>query len=242
MNSTVIKKVAYVASGAICGALGAYFVTNKVVSDKYEEIIKEIEGSVEENRKALQNRVNKLTEQINIYEQAGLSYETAMVIASKNQKAVAETSEQIASDIDIANKKRAEEIAEANGYINYSKISEGSDLDDSEVQEQPKVENFTQRTTEYVEDPYVISVDDFSENHEEYKKVSATYYTEDQVLCESSHNEIIDLRHVGADLLADYDGDLLYVRNDYLGVDYEIDIYHSSYTYEVLGEDQLDEE
>ena len=235
MKGTVIKNALSAALGAICGAVGAYYLTKKYVSEDYEETINEIEKSVEGARRSLQDKVNELSDIINVYEKAGLSFETAKVIAAKNEKAVVDTNERIASD--LAEASAAKKIIEDQGYVNYSKIGESQDV---KVETEPEVVNFTP-TEESAEEPYIISVDDFTDNHEEYRKVSATFYTEDQVLCETSHNEIIDIRHVGGDLVSDYDGDLIYVRNDYLGIDYEIDIYHSSYAYEVLGEEQLEE-
>ena len=106
------------------------------------------------------------------------------------------------------------------------------------------VEDFTPDTTPVAADPYLISVDQFADEHDEYRKASCTYYTEDKVICETSHNEKIDPRYVGQDhldMLENSDIDMLYVRNEYLQIDYEIDKYDGSYSYEVLGEESLDE-
>ena len=106
------------------------------------------------------------------------------------------------------------------------------------------VEDFTPDTTPVNADPYLISVDQFADEHDDYRKASCTYYTEDKVICETSHNEKIDPRYVGQENLDMLDSstiDILYVRNEYLQIDYEIDKYDGSYAYEVLGEESLNE-
>lgn len=72
--------------------------------------------------------------------------------------------------------------------------------------------------------PYVIDYDDFDENGYETESL---YYYDDGVLINSITNEIIEDIDgtVGTDSIEQLKGsgeDYIYVRNDELGIDYEI--------------------
>ncbi len=242
MNNTVIKNIAYVASGALFGALGGYVAAKKVFSDKLEAELAQYKKSGELHAKQLKAENDFLLEQIKIYEQAGLSFETAKVIAEKNKKAM-----------EAKEKKLAEEQAGMGnvlkkGLVNYAAVRKDISKEESDSTQESdtdtNVENFTPSKPVMDEDPYIISVDQFANDHDDFRKVSCTYYTEDNIICETAHNEKIESRHVGQenlDMLLGSDIDILYVRNEYLSIDYEIDKYEGSYIYEVLGEQSLNE-
>ena len=239
MNNKVIKAIAYVASGAICGALGGYYVAQKRISEEYEKIIKEVEDNIKDYQKRAQEELRNYRDIIQTYEDAGLSYSTAQVIAEKNRESVEETTQNLDDGI-------AKQLEDLRGkYTNYSRVSTPSTDDADQAQSTQDVEDHTPSKEVEDEQPYIISVDDFSDTHEEYRKVSCTFYEEDRVLCETTHSEIIEPKHVGEDNIemitsGNYESDIMYVRNDYLGIDYEIDIYNGSYSYEVLGEESMD--
>ena len=242
MNNTVIKNIAYVASGALFGALGGYVASKKVFSDKLEAELAQYKKSGELHAKQLKAENDFLLEQIKIYEQAGLSFETAKVIAEKNKQAM-----------EAKEKKLAEEQAGMGnvlkkGLVNYAAVRKDISKEEADSTQEPdtdtNVENFTPSNPVMDEDPYIISVDQFANDHDDFRKVSCTYYTEDNIICETAHNEKIESRHVGQenlDMLLGSDIDILYVRNEYLNIDYEIDKYEGSYIYEVLGEQSLNE-
>lgn len=249
MNNTVIKNVAFVASGALFGALGGYLVTKKVLSEKFESELQEYKVSVED-------RITDARERMDIYEQAGLAFDTAKLIAEKNKQALEAKEAKLREekkDISVVAQNYANKYEEAKNKVKQVETERAMDilknapksLDDvMRVVPNDDVEDFTPDTTPVNADPYLISVDQFADEHDEYRKASCTYYTEDKVICETSHNEKIDPRYVGQENLDMLDSstiDILYVRNEYLQIDYEIDKYDGSYAYEVLGEESLNE-
>lgn len=244
MNNTVIKNIAFVASGALFGALGGYLATKKALTEKFEAELEEYKVSVED-------RIREAKERVDIYERAGLAFETAKAMAQKNKEALEAKEAKLREsqkDISIVSKNYSKMYEEAKSKVKQVDkekameiIKDAPESFDELVNE---VEDFTPDTTPVREDPYLISVDQFADENDDYRKASCTYYTEDKVICETSHNEKIDPRYVGQenlDMLSDSNIDILYVRNEYLQIDYEIDKYDGSYAYEVLGEESLDE-
>lgn len=246
MNNTVIKNVAFVASGALFGALGGYLVAKKVLSDKFETELQEYKVSIED-------RITEAKAKMDIYENAGLSFETAKLIAEKNQKALEAKEAKLREeqkDISVVQQNYAKKYEEAKSKVKqvdpepFMEMIEKAPKSLEEIIDTAEVEDFTPDTKPVAADPYLISVDQFADENDDYRKASCTYYTEDKVICETSHNEKIDPRYVGQDnldMLENSDIDILYVRNEYLQIDYEIDKYDGSYSYEVLGEESLDE-
>lgn len=107
---------------------------------------------------------------------------------------------------------------------------EGEDADDSPPP--PLVRDTTK--------PYVITLAEFSEENETYSKITLTYFTTDDTLCDERDAPIRDTTIIGVgfeDLFGQDsdDPDVLYVRNDKLQVDFEIARRNESYTQTVLG-------
>ena len=241
MNVHLIKNIGFAASGALIGALGAYYATKRVLEKEFEESLENETKSLKEHLSKMSDVADRLAERMRIYEDAGLSYETACAIADKNRRKNAQASEDL-----------KEKVILEQGYTSYSKnftAKDGkekiSETKEGETAENPEVIDLTKDESDEDQHPYLISNESFADDHEEYRKVSCTFYTEDKVLCESAHNEKIDIQSVGKENLEFFEAndlDLLYVRNDYLGIDYEIDKYEGNYTYEVLGEESLEED
>lgn len=243
MNNTVLKNMAFAASGALFGALGGYLTAKKVLSDKFESDLKEYKVSVED-------RLNDAKYRIDIYEQAGLAFETAKAIAKKNMEALEAKESKLRerkNDISVVNKDYAKMYDETKRKVKQVDKEKAMDIlknAPESLDDVMHVEDFTPNTNTAKDEPYLISVDQFADEHDDYRKASCTYYTEDKVICETSHNEKIDPRYIGQenlDMLSDSNIDIIYVRNEYLEIDYEIDKYDGSYAYEVLGEESLDE-
>ena len=243
MDKVVIKNIIYAASWALFGALGGYYASSLAFKRNLEKNVEEITEDARNSVKLANKRIEEMQARMDIYESAGLSFKTAQMIADRNKKSVEKTEEK------LFGKKAYDELVRPivdphdpfkPAHFNYSKL-EANDVGSSDDGE---VEDMTPSETVDQEEPYMISAEEFSESHDEYRKVSCCYYTEDRVLCETSHSEIIDIRHVGQDTIDLFDNsdlELIYVRNDYLGIDYEIDKYFGNYSYEVLGEEQLEE-
>ena len=116
-------------------------------------------------------------------------------------------SEKSNEDSDICEEKndieKMEELAIANRYVTHDKIIKKEETDMNE--------------------PYVISPDDFDENG--YEIVSLTYYADDVLTDE--HDNVIRNRDklIGKDSLTkfgEYEEDSVFVRDDERKIDYEI--------------------
>lgn len=90
--------------------------------------------------------------------------------------------------------------------------------------------------------PHVINVEEFSNGMPSHAKITLTYYAEDKVLCDSDETVVPNpVNILGKDILPDMfgqeseDPDVVYVRNEKIGTDYEIVRVHKSYSVEVLG-------
>ena len=90
-------------------------------------------------------------------------------------------------------------------------------------------------------EPYIISRQDFEEENLHYDKITITYYDIDDVLADEREDVIPDIESViGIDALTNFgnmsnDPNIVYVRNDRLGADYEVCLTNDSYTESVLG-------
>lgn len=108
----------------------------------------------------------------------------------------------------------------------YNKLVSAYDrASDSLYENQEKGEPSTMMT------PYTISYEEFGEN--DYETIGMTYYA-DKVLVEDITDEVVDDIDgtIGRDSLlhfGEYEEDMLYVRNDELGIDYEISLSDRSY-------------
>ena len=104
-------------------------------------------------------------------------------------------------------------ILKKEGYVDYSQSAERE-----EEKETKKVNKFGKDI------PYVIAPEDFGEN-EDYEKVSYTYYS-DGVVTDEREEIVKDVGEtIGedfADHFGDYEDDSVYIRNDVIGIDYEI--------------------
>lgn len=84
--------------------------------------------------------------------------------------------------------------------------------------------NKSKTKDDYIDEPYVISPDDFGEL-EDYEKISLTYYS-DNVLTDEGDEPVDDIESiVGVESLkrfGEYEEDSVFVRNDRIKCDFEI--------------------
>lgn len=91
------------------------------------------------------------------------------------------------------------------------------------------------------DEAYVITFDQFNDEHDDYEKGDLTYYVEDDVLVDSQESPIDDVEGlIGPDALTRFGDnsrskDIVYVRNDRLSMDFEISRDPRSYTDHILG-------
>lgn len=97
-------------------------------------------------------------------------------------------------------------------------------------------------------EPYVIDMEDFSEDHNEFDKLTIYYYEEDGVLVDDNEELITDISSVIGDQALPcfddperYDKNVVYVRNERLSIDYEIIKVDSSYQSTIYGGEEEDE-
>lgn len=89
--------------------------------------------------------------------------------------------------------------------------------------------------------PYLITVDQFHEEHEEYDKNSIVWYAGDLVLADETEQEIHDIPNTVSPDFAEHFGEgsldenIVYYRNDRLAIDFEISIDHGLYAEKVMG-------
>jgi hypothetical protein len=89
--------------------------------------------------------------------------------------------------------------------------------------------------------PYVISIDEFMSNESDYRQISISYFEGDDVLCDDRQIIITDKEGtVGVQNLdffgeLSHNDDILYVRNQILGCDFEICREPGKYEEVVLG-------
>ena len=210
--NTYIKYALFVASGAVLGASGGYYAAKKQYETKIDDLEEE-KRAIKEQLRYLENCSGNLHTDLC---DAGIDISTVKKIAEQNRqkKLEAETKIEETSDTPVAYNKPVE------------------------VKEEEKEEE-SPAPAEY----YMINSKEYDEGEPSYKKEQATYYVEDKVLCDDRSMGQIPTKFVGQenlDILTENDLDVIYVRNDKVKADYEIAKYEGSYSYEVLGEEALD--
>ena len=211
--NTYIKYALFVASGAVLGASGGYYAAKK----QYEEEINNLNEKLRAYSDDADQTYNQYMDLKEDLEEAGIDISTVKKIADQNRQKKVEADSKIYIDPSL------EPTA-------YNKPVE--------VKEEEKEEE-SPAPAEY----YMINSKEYDEGEPTYKKEQATYYVEDKVLCDDRSMGQIPTKFVGQenlDILAANDLDVIYVRNDKVKADYEIAKYEGSYSYEVLGEEALD--
>lgn len=101
--------------------------------------------------------------------------------------------------------------------------TEEEEEDTEEPEEEKKTEVVEDEGDEEVPEPYVIEWEDYDENG---YATETLYYFDDGVLTDSISGEVVEIAEtVGQDsiqTLLDSGEDYIYVRNDWLGIDYEV--------------------
>lgn len=91
------------------------------------------------------------------------------------------------------------------------------------------------------DEPYLISEGDFGDSMESYDKLTLYYYDEDDCLTDDQEELIHNVESlINKDFLLSFgigydDPDVIYVRNEKMGADYEIIRLYKSYRESVLG-------
>lgn len=82
-------------------------------------------------------------------------------------------------------------------------------------------------------DPYTITADQFVNEKRNYEKTTLLYFEGNGVLCEDSERIIEDIdSSIGRenlDKFGEFEEDVAYIRNERLGIDYEVLLQHATY-------------
>lgn len=92
--------------------------------------------------------------------------------------------------------------------------------------------------------PYVVDMDEYMENPSEHDQLTFTYYAGDHVLADERDKEVPDVDGVVGNMNLNMfgigtggDPNVVMIRNERLGLDFEIALSQGKYTVEVLGFD-----
>lgn len=132
------------------------------------------------------------------------------------------------------NKKNSEKLSGAEQRAYGKRVSEeGYSFEErSEEDEELQRESEELFPDEVPDKPYAISYNQFSLEHPDYSKIALSYYRENNVLV-NDEEEILDISQViGIDALnhiGEEEEDMVFVRNDRFGTDYEVQAYDVGY-------------
>ena len=219
MDITIIRGLLIFGCGAAVGAA----ITNKVLKKKYEVILEEELKQVRAWRKAVRNPDPICTEE--------------EIKGVRAWRKAACTPDPICTEEEINR-------IDKDGFISDDSIfiPEQSPPDDEE--EDQRIYEYESISREYSgssKRPYVIPLDSFIDEMIGYDKITLGYYEEDDVLVDDNEDMIDDVDYViGHDALDRFgdgseDDDVVYIRNERTGADYEVIRHHKSYQTEVLG-------
>lgn len=218
MNQNLIKVAIFVA-GASIGAGVAYVVTKK----RYEQIVEEeLESMKEYILNGLQETEDEVSATSEVYQD-----ERVVPFNPRYKKILGQYSGDIEASKAMADVVEVERDEEED-YEEYEQKSYASN--------QYKKEN-----------PYVISIEEFSEEMDHYDKVTVYFYEDDEVLADENEEVITDMDGtVGRDNMGFFgegsnDPEVVYIRNEKLEIDYEVIRLSKSYSETVLGMEPVEE-
>jgi hypothetical protein len=221
-----VREINFFAAGFVVGATAGiglgFFALKKKVS---REIAEYAEEEIDKIREAYRRRAKETLD--------GLTTDTAI----EEKPPIAEVVEELGYDPAMGAKPTADELIEGakreRAAINQNIFEE----------QHPEIvwDYKTELEGRTKEKPYVIHVDEFNDNELEYEQTNYTYYEADDVLTDSRDAVVdpVDLI-VGAHNLRRFghgsnDIHCVYVRNDELKLDMEINRTQASYAEEVHG-------
>lgn len=234
MNTNLERSLIFILGGAIGSG-----VTYVLMRMKHQKDNDELFKMLDEEEKELKSRLRELEERYDLeqYETVTSGY---LEVNPVDEEDIEETSESKKA-AKIAKKavegiKKGLKNNQKTDYATY--YSEGHEIFASE--EELAEEEFPQEDAPPIA-PYIISLDEFTNENAFYSKSYITYFEGDDTLADE-HDEIIDdrVKYIGDSALHAFgdnpdEPDIVHVRNDTIGVDYEITREEGSYKEIVLG-------
>lgn len=230
MDSKILYGIAGVILGGSVGSLITYNILKKHVETEIDTAVIEIKAHYDiQAKKAKSGPYSSLDEIAKQYREA---QRTAYLEGLRN---IGYASEEEA-DADPKFDKAA--------WINESGFDASIDLVEEETVEEddPEEVAYTDRDKRRNGDgPYVISYEEFSEEHSDFSKTTISYFVGDDTLADEREEVIPDATSiVGNDALTrfgdgSHDKNIVYVRNEHIGVDYEVTRNPGKYSVIVLN-------
>lgn len=208
----MVKEMLIFAGGAFLGSACTYLLVKKIYRDKAEAEISEVRNIYYEKCRRVDN-IHKNED----YKKQIINFDN--------------------EDLDESNK-----IIENNGY-NYEKPEDDDSLDiptEEDIDEEWEREHIA--PSENSSDRYTITPHQFAFENRHYDKITLLYYPADKILVNelTDNEEAVDIT-IGEDALTkfgEFEEDVVYVRNDRIGIDYEVILQPISSHY-YISEDEL---
>lgn len=231
-------------AGGVVGGLGTWYGVRKHYKSLADE---EIAIMTEHYRKKLKEAEDTNT----------VSVELPVDITEEKKKEVLELLKKAPSSVNVVEETPSERLRTASKRDREStpyssmykekpsledlKAAMEHPMDDDEIPEdalEEGVEAVLEPQPDILPGPYVISEEDYASDWR-FEKITITYYSGDQTLADEDETIIDDVDRVVSDeaikQLVDEDLGAIYVRNEKLGIDYEVTLNYGDYSEIVLG-------
>lgn len=210
------KEYLYLGAGIIVGAAASYAITKIYEERKYEHIIEEEINSVKKHYTSKDSKDRKKPK-----ESPDLSEKLQEVVDDLEY-----------SEDELEGSLEALKAKANNGWQDpEEEMNEGKVVVEMGFEPSPRDPN----------NPYVINSEEFTDDNEDYDKLSVTYYEGDDVVADERDTVVPDPTSlIGIDALTRFgegsdDEHIVYVRNERLESDFEIVRDLRSYAVVVLG-------
>lgn len=266
MNKEVVIPAAYALGGLVIGGTSTYFAVKSRLKAKYEAISNEEIASIKKHyNEQLDEGIEKAKETYAFVK--GTPEEAARIYMSRMDEVRAQVdySEQVktlgygestlADDIVTAPIDDAEELMvvdDVNPVIPSNRLASDEELAalreklrrGPDIIETTMVENAQEELKNDLDNPpapYVIPVEEFFQDKEDYAKLTITYFEKDDTLVDERNSPIPDVDGtVGARFHEQFgykssDANIVYIRNNRLEADFEVVLDKSSFTETILG-------
>lgn len=219
--------------GVLSGALACFLVVNSRLEKKYQTI-------ADEQVESVKSRYSLLRKEGDAADPAKLA---ESLLVSEAEDAAEPTAEIIIEKQNYASKAVSRPLEEAKpaSVVVQNVFAEAQSTDELKLDTDWDWEIEKANRTET--SPYVITKEEFFENEPEHEQTSFTYFAGDDILVDErdqplSNNEVIDGRE-GKNLErfghGSGDKNVVYVRNEKIAMDFEVNYTPAKFTETVLG-------
>lgn len=252
MRKEVIIPAAYALGGFVVGGAVTYFAINARLKSKYEAQVNEDIASVKAHyHEQLEEEINKAKETYAFVK--GTPEEAARILmarmdevqASVDYKAQIEElgygDSPLLEDIVTAPIEDAEELMSVNNEaleLLREKLARGPEME-------PAVTGVAfEEESSFIDSatvPFIIPVDEFFGDEEDFEKLTITYFAKDDTLVDERKTPIKDVEGtIGLRFAENFgsrsnDANIVYIRNRRLEADFEVVLDKSSFTETILG-------